>query len=282
MSEEKKEGKLSDLTARTLTGIVYSVVFGAAVIYSPLSTMALILVIAGFCSHELCVMMRRDARLTSEFLSTVVAMLYPVAYYFLKVNGVFYLTLLFLIVELVIFVLYGRMRIADCAVSIFVSLYTGLMPTCLLAIRMGFGAYLPWLWAGLATFGVVLSIWANDVFAYLVGSLIGRHKLAPRISPGKSWEGAVAGLVGGIIVWCLMPLLIPGIGFGYPAAIIAGAVCAPLGIFGDLAESRIKRAAGAKDSGNSLPGHGGFLDRCDTVIVVSVVAFGIFQILGIM
>ena len=117
--------------------------------------------------------------------------------------------------------------------------------------------------------GIFLSVWANDSFAYLVGSKFGKHKLAPRTSPKKSWEGFIAGLVGSAAFWCLMTL-IPGVTMSIPQAMAFGLISGLMGVLGDLAESRIKRNSGFKDSGTIMPGHGGLLDRCDSLFLVAV------------
>ena len=117
--------------------------------------------------------------------------------------------------------------------------------------------------------GILLSVWANDSFAYLVGSKFGKHKLAPRTSPKKSWEGFFAGLAGSAVFWCLMTL-VPGVTMSIPQAILFGLASGLMGVLGDLAESRIKRNSGFKDSGTIMPGHGGLLDRCDSLFLVAV------------
>ena len=112
--------------------------------------------------------------------------------------------------------------------------------------------------------GYVLTVAAGDIAAYFVGTAFGRHKLAPSISPGKSWEGFVGGvagsLLGGLLFAGLLEELdvIQGLGMGAVAGLIA-----PVG---DLVESLAKRELGIKDSGRSLPGHGGFLDRVDALV----------------
>jgi phosphatidate cytidylyltransferase len=118
-------------------------------------------------------------------------------------------------------------------------------------------------------------VWANDSFAYLVGSTLGRHKMAPRISPKKSWEGFAAGMAGSIAVWVAVALLFPNIGVTVALALSIGFVVGVAVFVGDLFESRMKREAGVKDSGTLLPGHGGFLDRLDSLILVCLVAYWI-------
>ena len=115
-----------------------------------------------------------------------------------------------------------------------------------------------------------IMIWLNDTGAFLVGSAIGKHKLFPRISPNKSWEGFVGGVMFSIIGGAVVKLCFPD----YYETISLGSLCGlglVVGIFatwGDLAESLIKRTLGVKDSGNILPGHGGILDRIDSLLLV--------------
>lgn len=131
----------------------------------------------------------------------------------------------------------------------------------------------PWLRTDLYPwiFMAILPTWAADVVAYAAGSLVGRRKLAPRISPGKTWEGTVAGFVAAALaVWFVgTEVFIPSL----PSEILAPLALAvgPAGLFGDLIESALKRAAGVKDSGTILPGHGGVLDRIDSLLFVAPV-----------
>ena len=105
--------------------------------------------------------------------------------------------------------------------------------------------------------------WTGDIAALYVGRLIGRHKLAPRVSPGKSWEGAFASVTASVIYGALyFPRLLPSVPLFEGLALAALANIA--GQFGDLCESGLKRGAGVKDSGTLLPGHGGWLDRVDS------------------
>jgi len=122
----------------------------------------------------------------------------------------------------------------------------------------------PWL-----LFLLLAIVWLGDTGAFYVGSRFGRHKVAPRISPQKSWEGAIAGFLTSIAaaaVWSVWRLerLVPGV-------LALAAVTAAAAQLGDLVESLIKRGAGVKDSGNVLPGHGGVLDRCDALLFAAPV-----------
>ncbi|HXE61954.1 MAG TPA: phosphatidate cytidylyltransferase [Bryobacteraceae bacterium] len=114
--------------------------------------------------------------------------------------------------------------------------------------------------------------WIGDTGAYYVGRSFGRHKLAPRVSPGKSWEGAAASTVAGIVFGAIfLPLTIADMPV-WIAALIA-LVANAAGQIGDLAESALKRGAGVKDSGTMLPGHGGMLDRLDSSLFAMPVVY---------
>jgi phosphatidate cytidylyltransferase len=129
-------------------------------------------------------------------------------------------------------------------------------------------------WLGALPVWLVLALvptWAADVAAYLVGARMGRRKIAPRISPGKTWEGTLAGLAAAAVV---VLLIATSAGIKTGPTLLLALLVGPVGFASDLLESAIKRAAGAKDSGTLLPGHGGVLDRIDSLIFVApAVAF---------
>jgi len=112
---------------------------------------------------------------------------------------------------------------------------------------------------------ILLTTFSIDTMALFVGLLIGRHRLAPSISPKKSWEGAFAGLLGGVAMAITVDLVL-NIHFTLMMAGLLGGILGVTAIFGDLYESWVKRKAGVKDSGTIIPGHGGILDRLDSVI----------------
>ena len=124
----------------------------------------------------------------------------------------------------------------------------------------------------LAPLAVFVFLWINDAGAYCVGSLLGRHKLFPRISPGKSWEGSIGG---GLLVCAVAALVwyyteqygVNDLGLSVYEWVGLGIVIVVFGTWGDLIESLFKRTIGIKDSGNVLPGHGGMLDRFDSTLM---------------
>jgi len=109
----------------------------------------------------------------------------------------------------------------------------------------------------------LIVIWCNDSFAYIFGKLFGSHKLCASISPGKTIEGALGGLASGIVSALIFNAFASLTGYG--GVIIIALIVGVLGIFGDLSESVLKRGAGVKDSGTIVPGHGGILDRIDSM-----------------
>ena len=123
----------------------------------------------------------------------------------------------------------------------------------------------------LAVFTVLLAVFADDTAAYLVGRLVGRHKLAPSLSPGKTWEGFLAGTLAAIAV-CFFALYEQSF-LTIPESIALGAAVALAGAAGDLIESALKRDLQVKDSGALLGGHGGMLDRIDSLLFAAVAAF---------
>ena len=168
-------------------------------------------------------------------------------------------------------------------------------------LRWALGLLLLWLaWAALdhaRTIGVhfLLSVmcvvWMADIAAYFSGRAFGRRKLAPAISPGKSWEGVVGGLLGVLLMAGLWPLaelhfaldspslfLLLKQRLGWAGLVLSALLLTALSVMGDLFESLVKRAAGAKDSSRLLPGHGGVLDRVDALLPVLPAALALISL----
>jgi phosphatidate cytidylyltransferase len=159
----------------------------------------------------------------------------------------------------------------DFAVTISGILYIGWLGAYLISLRM-----LPdGLWWLLT---VLPAVWLADTGAYLVGSRFGRHKMTPRLSPKKSWEGYLGGILLSVPVTALLATLWPvwagpGLAITPLRAALLALVLSVLSILGDLGESMLKRQVGVKDSGNLLPGHGGIFDRIDSWLWAAVIGY---------
>ena len=155
--------------------------------------------------------------------------------------------------------------------TLFGVLYLGALAGMLLAIRVRFGtAALVW---------VLAAIKAMDIGAYFTGTAIGRHKIIPWLSPGKSWEGLAGGLVLTAIVAVALNRVL-GLDLAIPAAAVSGLVLGVVGQVGDLCESLLKRDAGRKDSAALIPGFGGVLDLVDSPLVAAPVGYLLLAVLS--
>lgn len=257
----------SSFQVRLRTGVVYVGLNVICILLSDISTMFILAATAGVCTGEFYYMLRSDAKMPNEFIGIVAAVLYPVAAFFLGLIGLLYVTVAFVLALTIWYVYWLRARIADVGVCLFGAMYTGMQLSGLLFIRMAIGG----IWGGVAVLVIFASIWFNDAGAYIFGSRFGKHKLAPRTSPNKSWEGFIAGLIVSMAFWCIL-LVIPGIDITVWQCLLFGLICGLTSVLGDLCESRIKRSVGFKDSGTIMPGHGGLFDRCDSLMPTAVAA----------
>jgi phosphatidate cytidylyltransferase len=149
------------------------------------------------------------------------------------------------------------------AITVLISVYLGFLGAHLTAIRSlpnGFA----WLVLGVG------GMWVGDTGAYLVGSTVGKHKMSPHLSPKKTWEGAAGGLVSALL-FCGAFAWATGIGVWHGLAVgaMVGIICP----FGDLAISMVKRQCNVKDTGKLIPGHGGMLDRLDTLLFIAPLVY---------
>jgi phosphatidate cytidylyltransferase len=163
----------------------------------------------------------------------------------------------------------------DWSLTMAIAFYVGWPMSFLLLLRgyqVGLGAGLWWL---LTVFG---GVWGFDTGAFFAGHFFGRHKLAPLISPGKTWEGVFGGLVFSVaaaLLFTTLPMGVP-----WYLAVPFGLVLGVAAVLGDLAESLIKRQTHVKDSGQIMPGHGGMLDRLDSILFAVLVVYIFAQLLG--
>ncbi|NUN71241.1 MAG: phosphatidate cytidylyltransferase, partial [Bacteroidetes bacterium] len=205
-----------------------------------------------------------------------------------------FLTVLFLFLTLVMLAELFRNNgsaFLNAGTTIFGVMYVGVFLASLTGIRELFGAEFPYhlaiqfvpdaspladdllrtttyAWGGWTIVAILASIWMCDTMAYFGGLTMGRHKLFPRVSPNKSWEGAVWGFAGAVVTMLVFrSTLLPYLALHQ--ALIIGVMIGVFGQIGDLIESLLKRDAGVKDSSGIIPGHGGVFDRFDSLIFVS-------------
>jgi phosphatidate cytidylyltransferase len=152
---------------------------------------------------------------------------------------------------------------ADWALTVVGGLYIGWGMAHLVALRQ-LADGVAWVWL------VLLCTWGADTFAYLVGSRWGRHKLWPRLSPKKSWEGFAGSILGSLLGAAVVVFLS---NLGWVTCLLIALVIPIISLFGDVSISMMKRDVGVKDSSNLFPGHGGFLDRIDSLLFVSIVVY---------
>ncbi len=266
--------KIKDILVRAASGVVMLVVMLSAILASPWSLGALLLVITAGVTWEHLRLSEHCGAQPQKVMAMVLAVLTIVPFALVQtVAGD---------VEWWILMMTFFVMIATLAV-LFVELFRAketpiqnigatLLPIFQVALPIAMLALLPAIGEGYNAWRVVAFfsiIWANDVFAFLVGITLGRHRLCERISPKKSWEGFIGGILAAMGAALLAAHLL-----GENIAVWAGLglVTALAAVAGDLIESMFKRAAGVKDSGAIMPGHGGWFDRFDAVLTATPVA----------
>lgn len=277
-----------DLSKRVVVGAVYVIITTVATFVSWYTTVIVIAATAGLCCYEFLRMARNAGYHPYVAIGTTAAVLIPLVMCLVaQTEHVVAAGLVVAVIAGVIMLIryFARVEdtIVDVSLTLFGYLYTGLMLSSFVLLR---GMFEGWE-GGLMGFLVLGSIWGNDGFAYLGGSAFGKHKFAPHISPKKTWEGVACGMAFSVCFWLLIVAVIPDCGFGWVWGVLAGLLVGFAGVIGDLTESHIKRGFDAKDSGDIMPGHGGLLDRTDSLIFGSVAAYAmvagapyVFAILG--
>ena len=272
-----KSKPMKNFIIRTITGII----FVAAIVSCFLRPEAMVLlfsIITGLTVWEFTGLVNEREDVTvNRFISTVagVYFFYAMTYYCSDMyagiaKSVVFIPYLVTIVYLLVAELYLKQKdpIQDWAYTMLAQMYIAL-PFSLInvlafnATSEGYVAF-----NTLLPLSIFIFMWVNDSGAYCVGSLLGRHKLFPRISPGKSWEGSIGGAVFVLAAaYAISYFLDTDQMLAMPVWLGLGLVVVVFGTWGDLVESLFKRTLGIKDSGNILPGHGGMLDRFDSSLL---------------
>ena len=257
---------MSELLKRTLSAGVIIVVILGSILFSPWIFSILMLFVVSVGTFE----MSRLQTITSN-LHLLLGEIISISFFIITSlvalqiisNRFLLLDFLFLLLPFLVALFSKDIDFKHVSAYLFGSLLYLTMPCSMMVFMyrqdlFGDIAGIPLL---LLVFGL---IWSNDVFAYLTGHLLGKHKLFPRISPGKTIEGSLGGLIFTILAICILSHYVSWLSI--PVAVGFAIISVVFGTLGDLCESMLKRQAGVKDSGNLIPGHGGILDRFDSIL----------------
>lgn len=205
-----------------------------------------------------------------DYVFAFIFLLAPIVRQFLQRETiVFFLASYLMLLSIFSVIWYNSIKFTDVTRSFFTLIYAVVLPMHLTYIRMmDYGVALVFL--------PFLGAWMPDTFAYFAGSLFGKHKLIPNVSPNKTVEGAVGAVAGAVVIFLMYGLVLSGcFGFRvhYASLLVLALICGVVAQFGDLAASVIKRECHMKDFGHLIPGHGGILDRADSLLFISPVVY---------
>lgn len=277
--------KVKNLAVRTLSGLVLAAVVLGAVVWSQWSFGALLAVLLIVGMHEFYALARKQGDDPQRIVGIVTGvLLFALNFAFVSddisilgsARQVFACGLAFLLLLLPAMCICELYRRGANPVA---NIGTTLLGVVYVALPLSLMCYIPIVggegWNPLRMLFFIFIIWANDVFAYLVGMSVGRHKLFERLSPKKSWEGFFGGVAGAAATGLVASRVLGDAWWVWTGLALVAAVT---GVLGDLAESMFKRAAGVKDSGRLIPGHGGMLDRFDAMLLAApfVVVYMLF------
>lgn len=264
------------LRVRTTTALVFGVIMIGGTLIHPLSSAILYLVVGILCLWEFTGLVLEEGKVKIinpiRRITTIILGLLPAALVFeamlspTPILSSDYIHLIYPIyfIPFILELIGQSPKPFQNMGNLFLgALYIGLPTLCLVQISLGdfTGRFL--------IMATVLLVWANDVFAYLIGSKIGRLKIFPHISPNKTLEGTIGGFLSALAWGVLSYFMWWVLEYELWQWLVLAVICSIFGIFGDLIMSLLKRSLNIKDTGNTLPGHGGLLDRFDAFILAT-------------
>jgi len=260
---------MKGIGTRALTGFFITGIILACVYFSPVSFIILFLLISVFAAQEfLSHTVDKEYLFLRTGISTLCGLIpgASLAFYLSQEDDSYVILSIsaFLLGLILIFILElflkSKRPMENIAFSLMSIIYTGIFISSVFYIGFKDGQYESYL-----IIGILVITWANDSFAYLFGSAFGRTKLFERISPNKTWEGTLGGIFMAL-VFSFIAFKLIGI-YSVTSWLIFGAIISIIGTLGDLVESMFKRSLQIKDSGSIFPGHGGVLDRFDSIML---------------
>lgn len=266
--------KMSAIVTRAITGLVLVAAITASVLAGSYSFIALLLMVNLLALVEFFRLLRTEhlqPRVKEGLFGSTVFFVTACLVFADLINVTFFLVNIPVVILILLRELYAKATtpFQNLSLTFFGIAYVTLPIILFVGIAflpLGQGIYHPAI-----VLGYFIILWASDTGAYAVGSLIGKHKLFERVSPKKTWEGSVGGILAAVVAGYVVSLY--EVRISLLDWLIMSAVIAVMGTYGDLLKSLLKRTAGVKDSGTLLPGHGGFLDRFDSLIGSAPVVF---------
>lgn len=261
---------MSNLLKRSLTGIIYIAVMLGGTLLHPIIFAVVFATLLFITQYEFYAMVEKAGHNPSRIIGSIFGVIFFLICFALSNNYLprqFGFTFIAIVVILLIVEIFrsDKDTLKNAGSSTlgfaYIALPFSLMNFVVHTSVNGQNTFYPWIMVG-----VYFILWINDSAAYLVGTQFGKHKMCKNISPAKSWEGLIGGAVFAIIMGIVNAVLFPAVSMVSWIAIAVLTVV--FGTLGDLFESKIKREIDVKDSGTFLPGHGGFLDRLDSLLFV--------------
>ena len=272
---------MNETLKRSISGFVYILLLICCIVYSTKSFFVLFGIFLIISVYEFCSLVKLNVVFPIILSASAYSSIVYLSIYDIKLNKNFDLSILaatLLVSVKCIVLLFDNIKKELNVVSKYLFVIGYLLFPFIIITKIPFGTrgYNPKI-----IIGIFILIWTNDTFAYIVGKSIGKHKLFERISPKKTIEGFVGGIIFATIAGFLISkYYIEGSKFNQYIWIGFALIVGVFGTIGDLIESKFKRIAGVKDSGKIMPGHGGILDRLDSVIFVAPFIFLFYQILN--
>lgn len=260
---------LSNHSARLIVSVLAIPLILAAIYFGKFFFLILILGISLISFKEFSTFVKNRRTFTSTLLGMLFILFFLLNIYFKILEDVFPLfAALVLLVSIVELFRNKESAINNIGATLLGALYFGLAGYSLIGIREYFPERLFYIQGGWIIIAVFISIWVCDSAAYYIGTAFGKHKLFPRVSPKKSWEGAIAGFLFAVIAFVIMKYIFLDF-LSWGTIVAFGIITGIIGQIGDLFESLLKRTAGVKDSSNLIPGHGGIFDRFDSLFMTA-------------
>ena len=259
---------MNDIVKRSLTGVAFVAIMLGGIIINPY-VFALVFVIILLFTQSEFYKITEQARFSPHKRTGLILGLLLFILFFLTAKNIIPQSYILLSIPFLFFVFIAELfreksnALKNSAITLFGLIYVALPFSLLNFIvfrqTLGNSNFYPWILVG-----IFLIIWIYDSMAYVSGSLLGKHKIAAKISPAKSWEGLIGGTIFAVIMGLINAVLFQEISM--LNWIVIALITVIFGTIGDFFESKIKREIGIKDSGNILPGHGGLLDRFDSLL----------------